>query len=164
MSSFNRELTPTGVLAASISNSMVKLLHRYTGRGPTRARTTVGENIIVCVMGATLTRGEQSLAENGKTEVVLQTRRAFQETMQADAISAVEELSGRQVVAFMSNNHIDPDLAVEVFILEPVRSEILERAQVDRDGPNHNGNGLVLDGRGPDLDGHGPESDGHDLT
>ena len=123
MSGTNRQVAPTGVLTAAISSSMVGLLHRYTGRGPTRARTTIGENIIVCVLGATLTRGEQSLVQNGKAEVVLHGRRAFQDTIQREAISAVQELSGRRVVAFMSNNHIDPDLAVEVFILEPVADD-----------------------------------------
>jgi uncharacterized protein YbcI len=132
-------------MTAAISNSMVGLLHRYTGRGPTRARTTIGENIIVAVMGATLTKGEQSLVKDGKTEVVLHSRRAFQDTIQGEAISAVQDLSGRRVVAFMSNNHIDPDLAVEVFILEPARSDLLEDQGVDRQGPH-------LDG-GPGLDG-----------
>src|SRR5438105_789726 len=147
MPATKRDTTASGALTAAISNSMVSLLHRYTGRGPTRARTTIGEDIIVCVMGATLTKGEQSLVHDGKAEVVLHSRRAFQDTMQADAISAVQQLSGRRVVAFMSNNHIDPDLAVEVFILEPVRSDSLEDQR--------------LDGHGPDRDGHGPDRDGH---
>jgi uncharacterized protein YbcI len=30
----------------------------------------------------------------------------------------IEELTGRKVVGFMSDSHIDPDLAVEVFVLE----------------------------------------------
>lgn len=146
MSSTNPEVTGRGALTAAISNAMVGLLHRYTGRGPTRARTTIGTDIIVCVMGATLTKGEQSLAEDGKHEVVLAGRRAFQDTMKAEAIRTVQELTGRHVVAFMSNNHIDPDLAVEVFILEPLPS--------DGHGPNS-------DGHGPNSDGHGHNSDGH---
>src|ERR1700740_613152 len=121
MPATNREVATSGAMTAAISNSMVGLLHRYTGRGPTRARTTIGEDIIVCVMGATLTKGEQSLVKDGKAAVVLHSRRAFQDTIQHDAISAVQELCGRRVVAFMSNNHIDPDLAVEVFILDPAR-------------------------------------------
>jgi uncharacterized protein YbcI len=104
-------------------------------------------------MGATLTKGEQSLVRGGKAEVVLSGRRAFQDTMKGDAIASVEELSGRRVVAFMSNNHIDPDLAVEVFILEPVGSDSLEDQRVNGHGPD-------LDGHGPDLDGHGPDLDG----
>jgi uncharacterized protein YbcI len=148
MSVTNRETARSGALTAAISNSMVGLLHRFTGREPTRARTTIGENIIVCVMGATLTKGEQSLVQDGKAEVVLHTRRAFQDTIQGEAISAVQEISGRRVVAFMSNNHIDPDLAVEVFILEPAGSDILEDQRVDGHGP-------YLEG-GPGLDGDGP--------
>ena len=131
MSSTNPQVDGRGVLTAAISNAMVSLLHRYTGRGPTRARTTIDNDIVVCVLGATLTKGEQSLVQDGKAEVVLHSRRAFQDTMQADAITAVEELSGRTVVAFMSNNHIDPDLAVEVFILEPIASNGLDPAIID---------------------------------
>ncbi len=111
--------TGPGMLAAAISNAMVQLLHRYTGRGPVRARTTMGEDLIVCVMGATLTKAELSLVRNGKHEVVLQGRRAFQDTIQGDAEDAVYELTGRRVSAFMSTNHIDPDLAVEIFVLKP---------------------------------------------
>lgn len=79
-----------GVMTAAISNSMVGLLHHYAGRGPTRARTTIDENIIVCVMGATLTTGEQSLVRAGKRQVVLRGRRAFQDTIKVEAISSVE--------------------------------------------------------------------------
>jgi uncharacterized protein YbcI len=130
----NEELAPAGAMTAAISNAMVELLLRYTGRGPTRARTTMGENIIVCVMGATLTKGEQSLVQGGKAEVVLHTRRAFQDTIQAEAISAVQALSGRRVVAFMSNNHIDPDLAVELFILEPATIHLVTSADAAGSG------------------------------
>jgi uncharacterized protein YbcI len=104
---------------AAISDAMVQLLHRYTGRGPTSSRTTIGTDLVVCVMGAALTKGEQTLAAYGKLELVMNTRSAYQESMQDDAVRAVETICGRRVRAFMSNNHVDPDLAVEVFILEP---------------------------------------------
>ncbi len=107
-------------MSSAISDAMVRLLHRYTGRGPTSSRTTIGTDVIICVLGATLTKGEQNLAADGKLEVVLNTRRAYQESMEAEAIGAVQTISGRRVLAFMSNNHVDPDLAVEVFILEPL--------------------------------------------
>jgi uncharacterized protein YbcI len=35
----------------------------------------------------------------------------------------IAELTGRKVVGFMSDNHIDPDIAVEVFILEPLGAD-----------------------------------------
>jgi uncharacterized protein YbcI len=118
MSSTNPQTAPRGAASAAISNAIVRLLHRYTGRGPTRARTTIGTDVIVCVLGATLTKGEQTLVSDGKADVVLQSRRAFQDSMRDDAIAVVQEISGRHVVAFMSTNNIDPDLAVEVFVLE----------------------------------------------
>ncbi len=140
MSSTNPQVAARGALTAAISNAIVRLLHHYTGRGPTRARTTIGSDMIVCVMGATLTKGEQTLVRDGKADVVLHSRRAFQDTMQEAATAAVEEISGRRVMAFMSCNHIDPDLAVEVFVLEPEPS-------VDGDG---DGNAAFdLDGRDP---------------
>jgi uncharacterized protein YbcI len=39
--------------------------------------------------------------------------------MREDLVAAVEALTGRSVLAFMSDNHIEPDLACEVFVLEP---------------------------------------------
>ena len=109
-----------GAMAAAISSGIVSLMHSYTGRGPVRARTTIDDNIIVCVLEATLTKAEQQLVESGKEKVVLRGRRAIQATLEDEAIALVEELTDRDVVAFMSNNHIDPDLAVEIFVLAPV--------------------------------------------
>ena len=108
-----------GVLAAAISNGIVGLMHDYTGRGPVRARTTIDENLVVCVLGDALTKAEHTLVQGGHDEVVLRGRRAMQQTLAADAISLVEDLTERAVLAFMSNNHIDPDLGVEIFILAP---------------------------------------------
>ncbi len=109
-----------GVLAAAISNGMVGLMHRYTGRGPVRARTTIDENLVVCVLGDALTKAEQQLVEAGREKVVLRGRRAIQGALAEDAINMVEGLTGRDVVAFMSNNHIDPDLGIETFVLAPI--------------------------------------------
>jgi uncharacterized protein YbcI len=61
-------------LAAAISTAMVKMLHRYTGRGPVRARTTIGEDVAVCVMSDALTKSEQSLVDNAHGALVLRTR------------------------------------------------------------------------------------------
>ena len=118
MTSRNEVLTE-GTLGGAISDEIVSLLHRYTGRGPTEARTYVHDNLIVCLLGDSLTKAEQSLVTGGHYASVLDTRSLFQRTMRADYTEAVERLSGRTVIAFMSQNHIDPDLAVEVFVLEP---------------------------------------------
>ncbi|MFL5782626.1 MAG: Na-translocating system protein MpsC family protein [Thermoleophilaceae bacterium] len=108
-----------GELTAQISNIVVQRLSRTTGRGPTKAKTTMGENGVFVVLQDTLTRGEQTLADAGESQTVLDVRRKWQAVMQDEISREIEELTGRKVIGFMSDNHIDPDLAVEVFVLEP---------------------------------------------
>jgi uncharacterized protein YbcI len=106
-----------------ICDTAVRLLREYTGRGPTKAKATINSNSVMIVLGDTLTRGERQLAATGKADRVLQLRHDFQMVMRDELVEAVEEALGRKVIAFMSQNHIDPDLAVEVFILEPERTD-----------------------------------------
>src|SRR3954470_17841360 len=108
-----------GALNAAISETLVRLLAESTGRGPTKARTTIDRDLIVVVLQNSLTSGERYLANSGRTEHVLETRRAYQDAMSSDCIASIEDLPGRTVLAFMSANHIAPDLAAEVFILKP---------------------------------------------
>src|SRR4051812_37143204 len=110
-----------GQLAAAISNTVVKALARTTGRGPTKAKTTLGDNGVFVVLQDSLTVGEQTLSNAGQGQAVLDLRRRWQGVMQADVSREIEELTGRKVIGFMSDNHIDPDLAVEVFVLEPLQ-------------------------------------------
>jgi len=111
-----------GELAAKISNTVVRALARTTGRGPTKAKTTIGPNGVFVVLQDTLTRGEQTLADAGQGEAVLDLRHRWQMVMKQDVSREIEQLTGRKVIGFMSDNHIDPDLAVEVFVLEPLPS------------------------------------------
>lgn len=111
---------PTGgELSVKISNRMVQILHRHTGRGPTKARTTIGGDHVLVMLGDALTIGERTLLEAGYGEDVMLTRRHFQEVMRPEAVEMVEQLTGRTVVGFMSDNHANPDLGVEVFVLQP---------------------------------------------
>jgi uncharacterized protein YbcI len=105
--------------AMTISTGAVQLLHEYTGRGPTKAKTVINDNVVTVVLADTLTKGESKLAHNGHADRVMQLRHDYQLVMRDDLVGLVEGHLGRKVIAFMSQNHIDPDLAVEVFILEP---------------------------------------------
>jgi uncharacterized protein YbcI len=109
----------SGQLAAAISNTVVRALARTTGRGPTKARTTFGDNGVFVVLQDSLTRGEQTLTDAGQGDAVLELRRRWQGVMENDLSREIEELTGRKVIGFMSDNHIDPDLAVAVFVLAP---------------------------------------------
>jgi uncharacterized protein YbcI len=117
------EVRMDGTLGGAISNEVVSLLRRYTGRGPTEARTYVHDNLIVCLLGDSMTKAEQSLITGGHYASVLDTRSLFQRTMRADFTEAVERLSGRTVIAFMSQNHINPNFGLEAFVLEPLEHE-----------------------------------------
>jgi uncharacterized protein YbcI len=108
-----------GPLSSDISNAVVRLLSEYTGRGPTKARTYIADDMITVVLQDTLTKGERSLLRDGETSLVLANRKAFQNTMAEELTAAVERFSGRKVLAFLSANHVDPDFAVETFILAP---------------------------------------------
>jgi uncharacterized protein YbcI len=110
-------------VSSEICDAVVRLLRDYTGRGPTKAKATINSDSVMVVLGDTLTRGELKLAANGKAERVLQLRHDFQLAMRDELVEAVEAIIGRKVIAFMSQNHLDPDLAVEVFILEPEHAD-----------------------------------------
>jgi len=106
-------------LGAAISTAVVQMLASRTGKGPTKAKTTLGENAVFVVLGDNLTRGERNLVEAGEGFAVMDVRKRWQRVMQAEMSGEVEKLTGRTVVGFLSDNHADPDLAVEVFVLEP---------------------------------------------
>ncbi len=108
-----------GRVNADISNAVVRIFRDYLGRGPTKARTSIRDNLVIVLLEDTLTKAEKTLAAEGQTEAVLQMRRTFQRTMRETLSGAVAEFTGRRVVAFMSDNHIDPDYCIEAFVLEP---------------------------------------------
>ena len=107
--------------ASQISNLVVQAVRSYTGRGPTQAWTAINEDLVSVVLRDTLTKGERSLVADGRARLVLDVRRAYQATMRADLVAGVEMITGRTVIAFLSDNHMDPDIAVESFVLEPMR-------------------------------------------
>jgi uncharacterized protein YbcI len=112
------ERQPGGSIYVTISNAIVGLMREYTGRGPTKARTTLRENLVVVLLEQTLTKGEQVLVAKGRHENVLALRREYQEAIREEASAKVAEITGRKVIAMMSANHLDPDLAAELFVLD----------------------------------------------
>jgi uncharacterized protein YbcI len=109
----------TGADGLAIRNLVVRLLSEYTGRGATQARTYFNDNLVTVVVHDLMTKGEHSLIRDGRGELVLQTRRAYQDTMGDELSAGVEDITGRKVVAFLSANHLEPDVAIESFMLAP---------------------------------------------
>jgi uncharacterized protein YbcI len=111
------ERTPGG-LTAAISRHVVRLVAEYTGRGPTKARTSIRDNVVVCVTQDNMTKAERQLVQAGEDELVVAVRRKFQKTMRDDLVQGVEVLTGRKVASFLSDHNAETDHAVEVFILD----------------------------------------------
>ena len=111
-----------GSVNSAIANQVVRLVREYTGRGPTEARASIAGDLVSVLMRDTLTKAERALVRDGKGDFVLAMRQQFQKMMRDDLVAAVETLTDRRVLAFMSDNHIDPDMAVESFVLEPQAS------------------------------------------
>jgi uncharacterized protein YbcI len=119
MTSQTEQERPTGgSLHLAISNALVGFLRDYTGRGPTKAKTTIRDNVVLVMLEQTLTKGEQSLVARGRGEKVLALRQEYQDAMREESTARVAELTGREVIAMMSANHIDPDLGAEIYVLD----------------------------------------------
>ena len=108
-----------GTLRQDISAAMVALYKQHFGTGPTRCRTYIPPDLVIVVLGGGYSAAEQTMLEAGRWYEVRQARQLWQDSMQARFVDAIEKLTERKVAAFMSANRQDPDLAVEMFVLEP---------------------------------------------
>ena len=107
-------------LLAAVTDAMIELHQRYHHRAPVTAKTLLlGDDLLACVLGGVYTEVEKTMIELQRTTIVQETRSAFQSAMQHKFIAAVERLSGRGVVAFISNHHVGPDMEIELFMLKP---------------------------------------------
>ena len=108
-----------GRLLAAISTSIVGILREHYGRGPMKAKTYALDDIIVVVMrGSGFTALEQTIMDSGEPERVVELREDFQRMMAARYKRIIEELTGRTVVAFLSQAHIEPDITMEIFFID----------------------------------------------
>jgi uncharacterized protein YbcI len=113
------QATPSGPTLATISTALVQLHSRFYGKGPTKAKTYMVNDTVICVLRGGFTTVERTLIEDGNADAVYQIRRSFQAAMEDNFKEVVEGALQRKVIAYMSQIHADPDLAVEVFMLEP---------------------------------------------
>ena len=108
-----------GKLLAEISTSIVGILRERYGRGPMKAKTYALDDIIVVVMrGSGFTPLEQTHMDSGQPGRVVAMREQFQEVMAERYTGMIEELTGRKVVAFLSQAHVEPDITIEIFFVD----------------------------------------------
>jgi uncharacterized protein YbcI len=107
-----------GELLSAISTRFVQLLRENYGRGPTRAKTYVLDDLVVCVLRNGFTAMEQTMVDSGQSSRVVEMRHDFQKLMAKQYRDAVEELTGAKVEAFLSQAHIEPDITIEIFLVD----------------------------------------------
>lgn len=105
-------------LLVAVTDAMVALHERYYHRPPGMANTRMmGDDLLACVLGGVYTDVEKTLIELERAPMVAENRNAFQAAMEDRFIAAVEGLSGRRVVQFISSHNVGPDLEIELFFL-----------------------------------------------
>jgi len=109
-------------LLDEISQSVVRLYKEHIGKGPTKARTYIWDDLVVCVLQGSFSTGERTLLKHGKTAAVISHRQALEAALRQPLIDAIEHLVGRKVLGLTSGVQPDAEISTEVFILEPARS------------------------------------------
>ena len=115
-----------GEMRATISKEIVRLQAAYYGKGPTRAKTYIVEDLVVVVLEESFTRSEKTLAERGEKDAIEHIRRRFQQQMADDFTSVVEQATGRKVRVFLSETNVDHDVSVETFLLADGRTDMTD--------------------------------------
>ena len=88
---------PSDTLA--ITEAVVRLLHASTGSGPTRARTTITSHLVLVTLLECRTK-----------------RSVLQEEIRAEAVEAVEAITGRRVSSYLAAQE-HSDMAILAFFL-----------------------------------------------
>jgi uncharacterized protein YbcI len=105
--------------AMAITEALISIKKRRTGRGSPKARTFVSNDFLVCIQRDGLTPAERTLREAGKAKDVKQLRDALRERLRDDFVPMIEKLTGRPVISFLSDYDVEQDISVDCFVLEP---------------------------------------------
>jgi uncharacterized protein YbcI len=115
--------TPTGSRSNEISREMVKLTKARTGKGPTRTRTYISDDLVVCLLRDGMTQVEKTLVSADQDDTIAELRHHLQSSFEAEAVAMVERLMERKVTSFMSAHDLHNDVAAELFVLQPLPVE-----------------------------------------
>jgi uncharacterized protein YbcI len=113
-----RTYDATGNLRLAISNALVGVKKQLYGKGPVKAKTYINDNYVFSVLEGGLTRNEETLLAAGEQRLVREYRLRFQEAVATTIRTAIEEVTGRKVLAYHSQIVFDPDRAFEIFVLD----------------------------------------------
>lgn len=104
---------------AQVCKAVVRIHKHFYGKGPTKARAQLVENLLTVVLEGGFTRAEQTLRQAGRQEDVVRSRLAMQHSTEDVLRDAIEGIVGRSVRSVMSASDPSRDLQVEIFVLHP---------------------------------------------
>jgi uncharacterized protein YbcI len=113
----------SGELLAEISRAIVHLYKECYGKGPTKARTYISGDLVVCLLEGGFMEGERTLRDAGRGSAVTDQREALQEVLRKRFVETIEQLTGRTVTTFISGVDLASETNAELFVLEPVEIE-----------------------------------------
>ena len=105
-------------LLAVIADRLAMLGREHYGRAPIKAKTYVLDNLVMCVLSDGFTALERTMMESGEPGRVLEMRREYEQLMKTRYSEMIEELTGRKVLAFLSQTHVEPNVTVEMFLMD----------------------------------------------
>lgn len=79
-------------------------------------RWTTSSSLVM--RGSGFTPLEQTIMDSGEPDRVVAMREDFQRVMAERYRETVSELTGRKVVAFLSQAHVEPDITIEMFFVD----------------------------------------------
>jgi len=113
-----------GTVREQIARGIVQLQAQYYGKGPTKAKTYVMDDLVVVLLEETFTQAERTLVDRGETDAIQQIRRRFQQQVGDEFSAVVEQATGRSVRAFLSETNLEADVSAEIFLLGPPRTDM----------------------------------------
>jgi uncharacterized protein YbcI len=117
----------TTEIASRISDEIASIHRESYGETVEAVQTYIQEDTVMCVLDITLLAHERTLLDHERGEdSIRQLRREFQQAIATTFTAAVEHTTGRRVIGFLSETHIDPPFSVEFFRLAPNAAEVLE--------------------------------------
>ena len=119
----NPATASSGEALGDVSRALVQLYKDYYGRGPTKARTYMVGDLVVCLLQGGFLKGEQTLRDAGRGEAVSDNREALQEVLRQRFIDTIEDITARKVITFISGVDVQTETNAELFVLEPLELE-----------------------------------------
>jgi uncharacterized protein YbcI len=114
------EPTSRAELERLVSDEIAAIHRESYGEAVDSIRTHILDDVVVCVLDISLLPHERTLLEHDRgIDSIRVIRKEFQESIAATFSATVEHMTGRRVIGFLSDTHIDPPFSVEFFRLAP---------------------------------------------